>query len=173
MAAEAQRLLISEEEYEEGEEELARMDAGLYTLQQVLSACIRKCDSTAGSRPHRDRGVLPRSCGERTGGVTHLVQKIACKCEPHPYTTAADCALVSVPQCALIIANLWMVGDAGIRKRVLTLLHQRSQTLAAIRAVLKEHHDSLGDEGEPAQASTYSQPYLPSLDEKGHEDEAL
>ncbi len=51
------------------------------------------------------------------------------------------------PQCALIIGNLWLVGDVGIRKRVLTLLHQRSQTLADLRAVLKEHHDSLGDEG--------------------------
>jgi hypothetical protein len=51
-------------------------------------------------------------------------------------------------QCALIIGNLWLVSDVGIRKRVLTLLHQRSQTLADLRAVLKEHHDSLGDEGD-------------------------
>lgn len=55
--------------------------------------------------------------------------------------------LIICAQCALIIGNLWLVGDVGIRKRVLTLLHQRSQTLADLRAVLKEHHDSLGDEG--------------------------
>ena len=55
--------------------------------------------------------------------------------------------LFTCMQCALIIGNLWLVGDVGIRKRVLTLLHQRSQTLADLRAVLKEHHDSLGDEG--------------------------
>jgi hypothetical protein len=55
--------------------------------------------------------------------------------------------LFTCTQCALIIGNLWLVGDVGIRKRVLTLLHQRSQTLADLRAVLKEHHDSLGDEG--------------------------
>ncbi len=50
-------------------------------------------------------------------------------------------------QCTLIIGNLWLVGDVGIRKRVLTLLHQRSQTLTDLRAVLREHHDTLGDEG--------------------------
>lgn len=50
---------------------------------------------------------------------------------------------------AVIIGNLWLAGDPGMRRRLLTLLHQRSQTLAGLRAVLREHHDSLGDEGSP------------------------
>ncbi len=36
----------------------------------------------------------------------------------------------------------------GIRKRVLTLLHQRSATLAEVRDVLKELYRNIGDEGE-------------------------
>ena len=51
-------------------------------------------------------------------------------------------------QVALIIGNLWFVGDTGIRKRVLTLLHQKSATLAEVRDVLKELHRNIGDEGE-------------------------
>lgn len=50
-------------------------------------------------------------------------------------------------QVALIIANLWNVGDVGLRKRVLTLLHQKSQALSTVRAVLKELHANIGDEG--------------------------
>ena len=50
-------------------------------------------------------------------------------------------------QVALIIGNLWFVGDVGIRKRVLTLLHQRSGTLAEVRDVLKELYRNIGDEG--------------------------
>ena len=48
---------------------------------------------------------------------------------------------------ALIIGNLWFVGDTGIRKRVLTLLHQKSATLAEVRDVLKELLRNIGDEG--------------------------
>ena len=58
-------------------------------------------------------------------------------------------------QVALIIANLWNVGDVGIRKRVLTLLHQKSQTLAAVRAVLKELHANIGDEGSRVHCSLH------------------
>ena len=66
------------------------------------------------------------------------------------------CCRLAVKQCltlclqiALIIGNLWFVGDTGIRKRVLTLLHQKSATLAFLRLVLKELHDNIGDEGMP------------------------
>ena len=51
-------------------------------------------------------------------------------------------------QVALILGNLWFVGDTGIRKRVLTRLHQKSATLAEVRDVLKELHRNIGDEGE-------------------------
>lgn len=87
MAAEEKRLATSEENYTEDDIALARLDAGLYTLQQV----------------------------------------------------------------ALIIGNLWMMGDSGMQRRVLTLLHQQSQTLADLRGVLREHHGSLGDEGQLAE----------------------
>ncbi len=55
---------------------------------------------------------------------------------------------VLAQQVALIIGNLWFVGDTGIRKRVLTLLHQKSATLAEVRDVLKELLRNIGDEGE-------------------------
>lgn len=48
---------------------------------------------------------------------------------------------------ALIMGHLWFVGDLGIRKRLLMLLHQKGRPLAAVRAVLKELHDNIGDEG--------------------------
>lgn len=87
VAAEEKRLSTSVENYTEDDISLARLDAGLYTLQQV----------------------------------------------------------------ALIIGNLWMVGDMSMRHRVLTLLHQQSHSLAHLRATLREHHDSLGDEGKMAE----------------------
>lgn len=36
-----------------------------------------------------------------------------------------DQGLYSLQQCALIIGHLWFVGDLGVRKRILQLLHQK------------------------------------------------
>lgn len=55
----------------------------------------------------------------------------------------------SAPQCALIVGALWLVGDVGVRKRILRLLHQKGRTLGSLRSVLLEHRANLGDEGEP------------------------
>ncbi|KAK9834002.1 hypothetical protein WJX81_002145 [Elliptochloris bilobata] len=54
--------------------------------------------------------------------------------------------LYTLQQCALIMGHLWFVGDLGVRKRILLLLHQQGLTLAGVRAVLEEFHDSIGDE---------------------------
>lgn len=81
--AEEARLQVAEEELDEDDSLLARMDAGLYTLQQ----------------------------------------------------------------CALVIGALWLVGDVGVRKRVLKLLHQKGRTLASLRSVLLEYRANLGVEG--------------------------
>ena len=56
-------------------------------------------------------------------------------------------AVLSVPQCALVVGALWLVGDVGVRKRVLKLLHQKGRTLASLRSVLLEYRANLGAEG--------------------------
>ena len=42
---------------------------------------------------------------------------------------------------------LWLVGDVGVRKRVLRLLHQQSHTVGSLRSVLLEYRANLGDDG--------------------------
>jgi hypothetical protein len=58
-----------------------------------------------------------------------------------------DAGLYTLQQCALIVGQLWMAGDAGVRKRVLVLLHQKGQALAAVREALREYRANLGDDG--------------------------
>ena len=50
-------------------------------------------------------------------------------------------------QCALVVGSLWLVGDVGVRKRILRCLHQKGRTLASLRSVLLEYRANLGDEG--------------------------
>lgn len=59
-----------------------------------------------------------------------------------------DAGLYTLQQCALVAAELWAVGDIGVRRRLLALLHQRSRSLAALREVLLEHRATLAAEGE-------------------------
>ena len=40
-----------------------------------------------------------------------------------------DQGLYSLQQCALIVGHLWFVGDMGVRKRILQLLHQKACSL--------------------------------------------
>ena len=44
-----------------------------------------------------------------------------------------DAGLFTLQQCAVIVAHLWGVGDVGLRKRVLMLLHQKGGALANIK----------------------------------------
>ena len=155
MATEERRLASSGELYTEDDMNMARLDAGLYTLQQVRqlhqhrdrpvvhclpAICAIMCvHVSACERLRHSFGLLPGVCLQQCRAVSSSPRSFANALKNH----------TRLLQCALIIGNLWLVGDVGIRKRVLTLLHQRSQTLADLRDVLKEHHDSLGDEGEP------------------------
>ena len=36
-----------------------------------------------------------------------------------------DAGLYTLQQCALIVGNLWIVGDQGVKQRLLMLLHQQ------------------------------------------------
>ena len=36
-----------------------------------------------------------------------------------------DAGLYTLQQCTLIIGNLWIVGDQGVKQRLLMLLHQQ------------------------------------------------
>lgn len=58
-----------------------------------------------------------------------------------------DVGLFVLQQCASIIAHLWMMQDSSLRKRILTLLHQKGQTLAQVKDVLVNFHKSIGVEG--------------------------
>ena len=47
-----------------------------------------------------------------------------------------DQGLYSLQQCALIVGHLWFVGDLGVRKRILQLLHQKVRLPAACLRLL-------------------------------------
>lgn len=47
-----------------------------------------------------------------------------------------DQGLYSLQQCALIVGHLWFVGDLGVRKRILQLLHQKARLLASWLSLL-------------------------------------
>ncbi|DBA65719.1 TPA: hypothetical protein ACH3X2_002764 [Trebouxia sp. C0005] len=59
-----------------------------------------------------------------------------------------DAGLYTLQQCALIIGNLWIVGDQGVKQRLLMLLHQQSNTMAEVRDVLREVRLTIGSEGD-------------------------
>lgn len=44
-----------------------------------------------------------------------------------------DAGLFTLQQAALILGHLWALGDLGLRKRVLGVLHQKGETLGTIR----------------------------------------
>lgn len=44
-----------------------------------------------------------------------------------------DAGLFTLQSACIIVGNLWMTQDAGLRKRMLMLLHQKSRSLDMIR----------------------------------------
>lgn len=44
-----------------------------------------------------------------------------------------DAGLFVLQQSASIIAHLWLVNDTGLRKRILTLLHTKGQTVSHVK----------------------------------------
>lgn len=58
-----------------------------------------------------------------------------------------DAGLYTLQQAALVAGALWALGDVGLRRRVLQLLHQKGRTLGAVRELLLEFRANLGDEG--------------------------
>ena len=89
---------------------------------------------TCFRRPHRLRALIEED-GEELGEEEVLLARL-------------DAGLYTLQQCALIVGQLWLAGDVGVRKRVLMLLHQKGQALATVRQLLKEYRASLGDDGE-------------------------
>ncbi len=45
------------------------------------------------------------------------------------------------------MGHLWQTGDVGVKRRILTALHQRGDTLATVRQVLVEFWTNIGSEG--------------------------
>jgi beta-catenin-like protein 1 len=64
-----------------------------------------------------------------------------------------DAGLFTLQQAALVAAELWALGDGGVRRRLLNLLHQRGRTLSSLRMVVLERRVTLagglngGEEG--------------------------
>ena len=54
-----------------------------------------------------------------------------------------DAGLYTLQQAALVAAELWALGDVGVRRRLLALLHQRGKTLSHLRGVLVERKATL------------------------------
>lgn len=46
-----------------------------------------------------------------------------------------DAGLYTLQQCTLIIGNLWIVGDQGVKQRLLMLLHQQVVTCQIIHCL--------------------------------------
>lgn len=63
-----------------------------------------------------------------------------------------DAGLYTLQQCALVVGALWLLGDVGVRKRVVQLLHQKGHTLGLLREVLLEVRANVGEDGEPRQS---------------------
>jgi beta-catenin-like protein 1 len=55
--------------------------------------------------------------------------------------------LSTLQAAALVAGGVWARGDAGARRRLLALLHQRGRSLAALRGALLELRAALGDDG--------------------------
>ncbi len=66
---------------------------------------------------------------------------------PNPHSPSNFDPNLLRSQCALVVGALWLVGDQGVRKRILKLLHQKGRTLASLRSVLLELRANIGDEG--------------------------
>ncbi|KAG7672607.1 hypothetical protein Ndes2526B_g08868 [Nannochloris sp. 'desiccata'] len=99
-----------------------------------------------------------------------------------------DAGLYTLQQAALVAAELWALGDVGIRRRLLNLLHQRGRTLSSLRMVLLERRATLsagldggkeeeigGEEGEQGKRqfkrATVLLQALGHQEEEGEEDE--
>jgi len=54
-----------------------------------------------------------------------------------------DAGLFTLQQAALVAAELWALGDLGVRRRLLSLLHQRGRTLSNVRMVVLERRAML------------------------------
>lgn len=65
--------------------------------------------------------------------------------EQDAFLTRMDAGLYTLQQCSLVIGYLWNMGDMGIRRRVIMLLHQKNCALSLVRETLQEYHDNIGD----------------------------
>ena len=56
-----------------------------------------------------------------------------------------DAGLFTLHQTALIASELWVLGDVGVCRRLLALLHQRGRTLGSLRSVLLDRRATLAE----------------------------
>ena len=66
---------------------------------------------------HRARRVQMASAGDEDDNFLDEAAKLLAR---------MDQGLYSLQQCALIVGHLWFVGDIGVRRRILQLLHQKA-----------------------------------------------
>eukprot|EP00884_Botryococcus_braunii_P022430 jgi/Botrbrau1/8871/Bobra.50_2s0027.1 len=90
----------------------------------------------------------------------------------YQYLARQEAGLYTLQQVALVVGNLWFVGDLGIRKRLLQLLHQQGLTLEGLRDVLKEFHDNIGTEGGEDEAMRARSRVMKMLSALGYKDAA-
>lgn len=97
------RPLFEDGELDEDDVVSEQLDAGLFTLQVMNPACLQTSSCSAMCSPPATDATSPNR--------THCNR-----------------------QGAVVVASaLWASGDAGLRKRMLALLHQRGRSLDMVR----------------------------------------
>jgi hypothetical protein len=145
---------------------LARMDAGLFTLQQArpggVGGVARRGAGGLGppSAPcclctHRSVACCLCPASKAPAGGPRPAPRPPPGAPPLLPRPDSPRALSAAPgpsptQLARISGELWLLGDVGVRRRLLGLLHQRGRTLATLRAVLLEMRATLGADGAPS-----------------------
>ncbi|KAK2076040.1 hypothetical protein QBZ16_001376 [Prototheca wickerhamii] len=140
---------------EEREEEEARAVSLVCTLlcllppaEPAFARVAAKFVEAEHEKVDRLMEVLFRHEARVQAGEARLVAREGADPDPDALLLARlDAGLFTLQQCALIAGALWRVGDAGIRRRILTLLHQRARALSTLRDVILGRLEALGDDG--------------------------
>jgi len=72
--------------------------------------------------------------------------------EEERYVARLDAGLFTLQQLALILGQLWAIGEAGINERMMRGLTLGGASLADVRTVLREYSDNLGDSDQSSAA---------------------
>ena len=74
---------------------------------------------------------MPTACGAKQVRLAAMPEEEMAEAaeagEDYVLLARLGAGLYTLQQCALIMGHLWFVGDLGVRKRILLLLHQQAR----------------------------------------------